>query len=116
MIIKVENLRLRTIVGIFEWEKKNKQDLIINLEMEFDGSVAVKTDDIEDTVDYKTINKKIIQFVQENEFNLIEKIAGGIGQIVMGDSKIKKSVIKVEKPGALRFSDSVSVTHIEERT
>ncbi|MCK5391899.1 MAG: FolB domain-containing protein, partial [Deltaproteobacteria bacterium] len=60
MIIKIKNLKLRTIVGIYEWEKKTKQDIVINVEIEFDGSKAIETDNIEDTVDYKTITKKII--------------------------------------------------------
>ena len=115
MIINIENLRLRTIVGIYDWEQKNKQDVIINLEIEFDGINAIQSDDIKDTVDYKTLNKEIIQYVQENKFNLIEKLAGDIGKIIMKDKRIIRSRIRVDKPGALRFTDSVSVTHIEER-
>ncbi len=115
MIIKIENLRLRTIIGLYEWEKKNKQDLIINIEIEFDGKKATKTDDINDTVDYKTINKNVIKYVEDGNFNLVERVAGGIADIIMKNNKIKKAFVKVDKPGALRFADSVSVSEIRRR-
>ena len=115
MIIKIENLKLRTIVGIYEWEKKTKQDIVINVEMEFDGAKAIETDNIEDTVDYKTITKKIIAMVEGSEFNLIERIAGEAMKIVMENEKVEKASVRVDKPGALRFTDSVSVTQTESR-
>ena len=114
MIIKIENLRLRTIVGIYDWEKKEKQDLVINVSIDFDGSKAAASDSIEDTVDYKSITKKIISFVETNDFNLLERIAGGICDIVFENPGARKTSVKVEKPGALRYADSVSVT--EERS
>jgi len=115
MIIKIENLKLRTIVGIYEWEKKTKQDIVINVEMEFDGAKAIETDNIEDTVDYKNITKKIIVMVEESQFNLIERIAGEAMKIVMENVKVEKASVRVDKPGALRFTDSVSVTQTERR-
>ena len=115
MIINIENLRLRTIIGIYEWEKENKQDVIINISIEFDGSAAGKSDIIEDTVDYKTITKKIITYVEDGKFNLIEKMVTGIGEIVMEDNRVILSTITADKPGALRFTDSVSVTETFEQ-
>ena len=115
MIIRIENLRLRTIVGINDWEKENKQDLIINIEVEFCGEEASKTDDIDDTVDYKSINKKVIKFVEKGNFNLLEKIASGIADIIFENKKITKTTVRVDKPGALRFADSVSITETRKR-
>lgn len=115
MIIKIENLKLRTVVGIYEWEKKTKQDIIINVEIEFDGTKAIESDDIDDTVDYKTITKKIISTVEGTQFNLIERIAGEAMKIVMENEKVDKASVRVDKPGALRFTDSVSVTQTETR-
>ncbi|MEM7007756.1 MAG: dihydroneopterin aldolase [Thermodesulfobacteriota bacterium] len=115
MIIKIENLKLRTIVGIYDWEKEKKQDVIINIDMEFDGTKAIETDSIDDTIDYKTITKKIIDMVEGKEFNLIEKIAGDAMKIVMENEKVDKASVRVDKPGALRFTDSVSVTQIQSR-
>lgn len=111
MIIHIENLRLRTIIGIYDWEKENKQDVIINITIEFDGSAAGKSDNIEDTVDYKSITKEIINYVENGKFNLIEKLVADIGEIVMKDNRIINSTTTVDKPGALRFTDSVSVTN-----
>lgn len=115
MIIKIENLRLRTIIGVYDWEKENRQDLIINVAIDFDGRKAVKSDSIDDTLDYKAINKKIISFVETNDFNLLERVAWGICDIVFEYPAVKWASVKVEKPGALRFADSVSVTEARER-
>ncbi len=113
MIINIDNLRLRTIVGIFEWEQKIEQDVVLNIEIEIDGSKAIENDDIEHTVDYKTLTKAIIEKVENTKFNLIEKIAGDVTNIIMQNGKVLKSKVRVDKPGALRFADSVSVTHTE---
>jgi D-erythro-7,8-dihydroneopterin triphosphate epimerase len=115
LIINIKNLRLRTVVGIFEWEKKIKQDIVINLEIEFDGSKAIEKDDIEYTVDYKSVTKKIISEVENREFNLIERIAGDVAKIILEDKRVQRASVKVDKPGALRFADSVSVTLTESR-
>ncbi|HSG31117.1 MAG TPA: dihydroneopterin aldolase [Thermodesulfobacteriota bacterium] len=109
MILRIENLRLRTIVGIYDWEKENKQDLVVNVELEFDGSKAARSDNIDDSVNYKTINKQIIEHIENGNFDLIEKIAGDILDIIFKNDKVEKATVKVDKPGALRFTDSVSV-------
>lgn len=111
MIIKIENLRLRTVVGIYEWEKNVKQDVVINIELEFNGDMAVKTDDIKNTIDYKSITKRIIADIEGREYNLIEKIAGDVVDIIMEDTRVERASVRIDKPGALRFADSVSVTH-----
>jgi len=111
MIIKIENIRLRTIIGVFDWEKEKKQDVIVNIEMEFDGKKAAESDKLEDTVDYKSINKSIIEFVESGNFNLLEKMVNGIGEIILEDKKIKRATVRVDKPKALRFADTVSLTH-----
>ena len=115
MIIKIAHLRLRTIIGVYDWEKENPQDLLINVTIDFDGRKAARSDDIEDTLDYKAINKKIIGFVETNDFNLLERVAGGICDIVFEEPAVRWASVKVEKPGALRFADSVSVTEARER-
>lgn len=115
MIIKIDNLKLRTIVGIYDWEKEKKQDVVLNIEIEFDGTKAIESDSIDDTVDYKSITKDIIDLVEGTEFNLIERIAGEAIKIVMRNDKVQKASVRVDKPGALRFTDSVSVTQTEHR-
>ena len=115
-LIKIENLRLTTVVGIFEWEKKILQKVIINTELEIDcPAPSAIGDDISGTVDYKKLNKKIISFVEGGKFALVETIAGGIANLALAEDKVLKVSVKVDKPGALRFADSVSVTHTASR-
>ncbi|QMU56084.1 MAG: FolB domain-containing protein [Candidatus Mycalebacterium zealandia] len=115
-LIKIENLRVRTVVGIFEWEKKILQEVIINTEMEIDcPDLLAIGDDISGTVDYKKLNKKIINFVEGGKFSLVETIAGGIAKLALAEDKVLKVSVKVDKPGALRFADSVSLTHTASR-
>lgn len=110
MQAKIKNLKLRTKIGIFDWEKKEKQDLIINVCFSFDGAKAARTDAIEDTVDYKRITKKICAHVEGNRFNLVEKVAEDIAALVLDDDPRVESVrVEVDKPMALRFSESVSI-------
>lgn len=107
--IQITNLRLRTIIGIFDWEREEKQDIVINLTIHFDASKSCKSDDIKDTVDYKTITKAIIQRVESSQFKLLEALADMILQTVFETDLVEKVSVKIDKPGALRFSDSVSV-------
>lgn len=110
MIVKIKNLRLRTTVGVYEWEKKKLQEIIINLQLSFDGRDASLTDDIEKTIDYKSLRNKIIDHVEKNSFNLVEKIASDTADIALSFPLAEEVVIEVDKPGALRLTDSVSIT------
>ena len=109
MLIRIKNLRLRTIIGIYDWERVEKQDVIINIEFEVDSENAIETDKIENTLDYKDLNKEIIEAVESSRFYLLEKLTHTVLQIVMKDKRIIRAKVEVDKPGALRFSDSVSV-------
>ena len=115
MITRIKNLRLRTIIGCHDWERKNKQDIIVNIKFEFDAAKAVVSDDIEDTVDYMQLKKAIIKEVENSTFQLLEKLANHIMDIIMGDNKISKATVEIDKPHALRFADSVSVACTRER-
>lgn len=108
-IIRITELSLKTIIGIFDWERKRKQKVVINVELEFNASKAIKTDDVKDTVDYKVITKKIIQHVEESKYFLLEKMAGSVLKIILDDPKVKRAKVRIDKPGALRFARSVSV-------
>lgn len=107
--IRITDLRLRTIIGINDWERKSKQDVIINVSMEYDATKSAKSDDINDTVDYKALSKEIIKKVEGSSFFLLEKLAYTILNIVMTHSLVEKAHVCVDKPFALRFADSVSV-------
>ncbi len=115
MTIRIKNLRLKTIVGIYAWERKVPQEILINIRFEYDGTSAAESDDIRDAVDYKKLKKQIIQEVESSAFQLIEKVASRILEIVMQQDKISSACVEVDKPHALRFADSVSVTCCSER-
>lgn len=107
--IEIKNLKLRAIIGIYEWERKHKQDVVINITIIYDAKKASASDNIKDTVDYKAITKDIIKLVEGSKYKLIEKLAAAILKIVLSDKKVKEAVVRVDKPFALRFADSVSV-------
>ncbi|MDJ1175428.1 dihydroneopterin aldolase [Roseofilum capinflatum] len=108
-VIKITNLRLRTLIGINDWEREKKQDVVINIKIGFDAEKSSETDKIEDTVNYKLITKQIIEQVESRSYGLIERMAQTIIDVVMEDPQVIWTKVKVDKPYALRFSDSVSV-------
>ena len=110
MKIHIKNLRLKTIIGINDWERAEKQDVVVNVEVELDASRATETDRIEDTINYKTLTKRIISEVELSKFYLIEKLADHILNIVLENNKVKRGTVEVDKPQALRSADSVSVS------
>lgn len=107
--LKIKDLRLRTIIGFNDWERKKKQDVIINIELAFELGKSTTSDRVEDTLDYKVITKQIIKSVEESDFNLLEKLTQMILDIIMENQRVTWAKVKVEKPFALRFSDSVSI-------
>ena len=107
--IRITDLRLRTIIGANDWERDNKQDLVINISLEFDATQASKSDNLADTVDYKAITKNIIQLVESSQYFLLEKLADQILQLVLTNTRIIHATVEIDKPQALRFADSVSI-------
>ena len=108
-LIYIKDLRVQTIIGIFGWEREVRQEVSIDLEMEFDCKKAAKNDAIEDTIDYKKITKEIIKFVEESEFQLQETLAEGIADLVKNKYKVDSLKLRVSKPGALRHAEDVGV-------
>jgi len=113
--IRITNLKLRTIIGINDWERKHKQDVMINIKMEFDASKSIESDAIADTVDYKVITKHIIKEVESSDFQLLEKLTQLVLNIVMEHPQVQEATVRVDKPFALRFADSVSIELNEKR-
>lgn len=114
--ITIENLRLRTIIGINDWERETRQDVVINVELELAAGTVFTRDAIDETVDYKQLNKRIIEEVERSSFFLIEKLGDHLLMVVMEDRRVRRALVRVAKPGALRFTDSVSVECSAERT
>lgn len=109
MIVRIKNLRLKVIIGIDQWERKKKQAIVINIEYEIKNIKAHKTDKIQDTLNYRTLTKKIVKHVTSSRYFLLEKLAHNILKIILENKRITWAKVEVDKLKALRFSDSVSV-------
>jgi len=108
--IRIKNLLIRTYIGFNPEELVNKQDVIINLEIEIDiPNSALEADEPIGIFDYKTITKKIIALVQDGKFKLLEVLTKNILDLIMADEKVKWARVEVDKPHALRFAESVSL-------
>ncbi len=108
--IRVKNLLIRTYIGFNPDELVNKQDVIINLELETDiPETALLADEPDGILNYKIITKKIIALVQEGRFKLLEVLTKSILDQIMADEKVKWAKVEVDKPHALRFAESVSM-------
>jgi len=108
-IIRIKNLLVRTIIGFNPEERVNRQDVIINAEIEVDATEAIKADDQQIIYDYKLITKAIIALVQNSKFNLLEKLTHEVLQLIMQDRRVNRARVEIDKPQALSFSESVSV-------
>ena len=105
----IENLNIETIIGIFDWEREIRQTVSIDLEMEFDIRKAAESDAIEDTLDYKSVSKRLIHFVEDSEFQLVEALAESCAAIVLEEFPVNWLRLKLGKPGAVRGSSAVGV-------
>jgi FolB domain-containing protein len=113
-IIEIDNLRLRCIIGFSPHERKDKQDVVISLRIGADMHKAGESDNPNDAFNYRTVTKAIIQHVEASDYNLVEKLASEIAKICVIGHGAEWIQVRVHKPGALRFSDSVGV--VIERT
>jgi FolB domain-containing protein len=109
MSISISNLRLRAIIGVNDWERKVKQDVIINITIEYDAEKAIQTDNIQDAFDYKAVTKEIIREIENSEYHLLESLSAHILNIIKKKSADCKATVRAEKPGALRYCDSVGI-------
>ncbi len=108
--IHIEGLFLRAIIGINGEERRDRQDILINLILYVDTHKAGRTDDIADApVNYRTLTKHIVTRVEASEFHLIERLAAEIAAICLEEPGIEKVRVEVKKPGALRFAKSVGI-------
>lgn len=108
--IRIHNLRLRTLIGFNPEERVKKQDIVINAEIAYTLADGVFDDRVEDALNYKTITKAIIERVEDGQFLLLEKLVGDVLAICSRDKSVQRASVTIEKPHALRFADSVSLT------
>jgi dihydroneopterin aldolase len=113
--IFLSDLRVKAIVGIWDWERKLRQTVSIDLQMGADIRKAAATDNIEDTLDYKQVAKRVQQFVEDSEFRLVETLAENIARVALSEFDIPWITVRVNKPGAIRGSRDVGVIIRRER-
>jgi FolB domain-containing protein len=113
--ILIKDLTLRCIIGVNESERREKQGVVINITLWSDFTKATKIDDIDETIDYKKMNKSIIELVKNSKFFLVETLAERISQLCLNNERVAKVKVTVEKPGALRYARSVGAEVIRKR-
>ena len=107
--IEIKDLLLRGIVGINDWEREKPQDILVNITLFTDLRRAGASDDLADSVNYRTLTKKIIEHVEGSTRFTVEALAADIARLCLEDPGVLRARVRVEKPGALRFAQSVGV-------
>ena len=117
-VIRVKDLSLRTFIGFKPHEKKHKQDVLIQLEVEVETSMVEHNDDYqaEGFYDYRSMTKSVIKLVEESRFDLLEALTRKVLDEIMSNPLVKKAKVEIEKPHALRYSRTVSVEMSSERS
>ena len=108
--INISNLRLRAYIGFNPEEKVKKQDLVINVEIKYSLNDGILNDQVEHALDYKTITKQVIDYVEDGHFLLLEKLVADVLDICSRNKAVNAAKVTIDKPHALRFADSVSLS------
>ncbi len=108
-IVYIRELEIEAIIGIYDWEREQKQTISLDLEMGCDIKAAAKSEDISNTLDYKAVAKRLIDFVEGSEFFLVETLAEEIAAIVLEEFSVPWLKLRVGKPGAVTGSKDVGV-------
>ena len=108
-IVYISDLKVDTVIGIYDWERRIRQTVSLDLEMAADISRAAASDHIDDALNYKAIGKRIIQYIEDSDFQLVETLAERVAQLVLEDFGVAWLKLRLSKPGALRGSRDVGV-------
>ncbi|MBB3140124.1 dihydroneopterin triphosphate 2'-epimerase [Halomonas organivorans] len=113
--IRIKDLRLRTHIGIKDEEIQNRQDVVINAVIRYRADKAVAFNHIEEALNYRTITKQVIAHVEDNRFLLLERMTREVLDLIMSFDQVLAAQVEIDKPHALRFADSVSITLSDSR-
>ncbi len=108
-IVYIKELEVETVIGIYDWERKIRQRVNLDLEMGTDISKAAASEDIDSTLNYKTVSKRLIDFIEQSEFLLVETMAEEIATIVLNEFPVPWLRLRLGKPGAVRGAKDVGV-------
>ena len=105
----IEALEIECVIGIYDWERKIRQPVVLDIEMDFDNRAPAASDDIADTLDYKAVSKRLIEFVGQSDYGLVETLAERCAEIVLAEFGVSWLRLKLSKPGAVRGAVAVGV-------
>ena len=108
-IIFLTDLRIETVIGVFDWEREIKQTVVFDLQMGADIRKAAASEQLEDTLDYKSVAKRIIDFVEKSEFQLVETLAEKVAEIILNEFNVPWVRVQLNKQGAVRGARDVGV-------
>lgn len=108
-LLFIRELKVETIIGVFDWEKRNRQTLIIDVEMAVDIRKATESDDLQDTVDYKAVADRLMDYMENNHFNLVESLAEGMAALLQNEFGVRWLRLRIAKPGPLKNARDVGV-------
>jgi len=108
-IIFLNDLRVDTVIGIYDWERRIKQTVIFDFEMGADIRKAAASDHIDDTLNYKAVAKRVIEFVGSSEFQLVETLAEKVAQLILDEFEVPWLRLKLNKVGAVRYARDVGI-------
>ena len=108
-IIYLRDLRIDTIIGIYDWERRVTQTVVLDIEMAADIATAAKNDNIEDTLNYKAVAKRVIAFVEESQYKLVETLAENVASVILEEFDVSWLRLQVNKKGAVRGARDVGV-------
>jgi len=105
----LHGLKVDCIIGIWDWERRTRQTIIIDLDMASDVKKASQSDDIKDAVDYKAVSKRLIEFVGQSEYQLVETLAEKVAEIVINEFSVPWVRVRINKKGAVRDAGDVGI-------
>ena len=108
-IIFLHDLRVDCVIGVWEWERKIRQTVVIDLDMAFDIRKAAASDDLADTLSYKEVSKRVSGFIEESGFQLVERMAEEVASILLDEFRVSWCRVRINKPGAVRGAGDVGV-------
>jgi dihydroneopterin aldolase len=106
----IEALEVEALIGIYDWERRIRQPLLFDIEMEFDNRVPAASDDIADTLNYKAVSKRVVEYVSQSGFGLVETLAERVAAIILDEFRVSRVRLKLSKPGAVRGARAVGVS------
>lgn len=105
----IEALEIDALIGIYDWERKIRQTLSFDIEMAFDNRIPAASDNIEHTLNYKAVSKRLMAYVQSTDFGLVETLAERCAEIILNEFDVRHVRLKLSKPGAVRGARAVGV-------